>query len=174
MFYENSEFKFTEILESNWLVIQEELNRLQDGDFMTWPEKFLYKKGWEVFGLYSFGNKLDYNCGLCPETTKLLESIPGMTTAGFSSLAPGTHIAPHVGHSKAVLRCHLGLIVPDLCGIRVGNQTKTWQEGKCMVFDDTEEHEAWNRSEIVRIVLLIDFKKASLKDVSQLNSMVMN
>lgn len=159
MFYDSGEFKFAKSLESNWLVIKEELTQLQKADFMPWPEKYLYKKGWEVFGLYSFGKKLDYNCSLCPETTKLVESIAGVTTVGFSSLAPGTHIAPHVGDSSTVLRCHLGLFVPDSCGIRVGNQTKTWTEGKCMVFDDTFEHEAWNQSNLVRIVLLLDFKK---------------
>jgi hypothetical protein len=28
-----------------------------------------------------------------------------------------------------------------------------------LVFDDTTEHEAWNRSDSVRIVLIIDFAK---------------
>ena len=94
---------------------------------------------------------------------KLVESIPGITTAGFSSLAPETHIVPHEGYSKAVLGCHLGLIVPNDCGIRVGSQTKNWTKGKCLIFDDTVEHEAWNRSHHPRIVLLIDFKKANFQ-----------
>jgi len=54
------------------------------------------KKGWEVFGLFAFGNKLDENCEKCPETTKVLQSIPGMTTAMFSCLRPRSHIRPHV------------------------------------------------------------------------------
>lgn len=95
--------------------------------------------------------------------------LPGMTTAGFSSLVAGTHIKPHIGYSKAVLRCHLGLIVPDGCVLRVGTQTRNWQSGKCLIFDDTVEHEAWNNSDKTRIALLIDFKKpeATLKDQSQ-------
>ena len=163
MFYATTGFEFTESLESNWLVIKEELTRLQPKNFMLWPEKFLYNHGWNVFGLYAFGKKLEDNCSLCPETTKLVESIPGITTAGFSSLAPETHIVPHEGYSKTVLRCHLGLIVPNGCGIRVGSQTKKWTEGKCLIFDDTVEHEAWNRSHHPRIVLLIDFKKANFQ-----------
>ncbi|MBD2774166.1 aspartyl/asparaginyl beta-hydroxylase domain-containing protein [Iningainema tapete] len=160
MFYENTNFKFTASLESNWLLIKEELTgKLRKDNFISWHEKFLYNQGWDVFGLYAFGKKLENNCRLCPETTKLVESIPGMTTAGFSSLAPGTHIVPHVGYTNTVLRCHLGIIVPDNCGIRVGNQTRNWIEGRCFIFDDTVEHEAWNRSFIPRIVLLIDFKK---------------
>ncbi len=159
MFYEISKFKFTENLESNWLVIKDELTKLQKSNVSPWPEKFLYEKGWDVFGLYAFGKKIEDNCRLCPETTKLVESIPGMTTAGFSSLAPGTHITPHMGYATTVLRCHLGLIVPDNCAIRVENQTVSWQEGKCIVFDDTFEHEAWNRGESPRVVLLLDFLK---------------
>ncbi|MBP5975410.1 aspartyl/asparaginyl beta-hydroxylase domain-containing protein [Brasilonema sp. CT11] len=84
-----------------------------------------------------------------------------MTTATFSCLAPGTHIAPHKGYINTVLRCYLGLIVPDDCEIRVEHETKTWEEGKCLVFDDTFEHEVWNRSNTSRIILLIDFKKSN-------------
>lgn len=184
MFYENTKFDFTSILESNWLVIKQELSQLQRSNFIPWKETFLYGKGWDVFGLYAFGTKLADNCRLCPETTRLAEMIPGMTTAGFSSLAPGTHILPHIGYSysysedsgepervysgeyegvpslnKAVLRCHLGLIVPDGCAIRVGFLTRNWQEGKCLIFDDTIVHEAWNRGNATRVLLLIDFKK---------------
>lgn len=169
MFFESSEFEFTATLESNWWLIRQELEQLQQELFVSWPEKFLYEKGWEVFGLYAFGSFLKDNCRLCPETTRLVESIPGMSTAGFSSLAAGTHIKPHVGYSKAVLRCHLGLIVPDGCVLRVGTQTRNWQEGKCLIFDDTVEHEAWNYSDKTRIALLIDFKKpgATLSNQSQ-------
>ena len=158
MFFESTEFEFVSRLESNWLLIRQELEQLQQDQFIAWPEKLLYEKDWKVFGLYAFGKKLKDNCRLCPETTRLVEMIPGMTTAGFSSLAPGTHILPHVGYYNAVLRCHLGLIVPDECALRVGNQTRNWQEGKCLIFDDTVEHEAWNYDDTARIVLLTDFK----------------
>ena len=72
MFYETTGFEITDSLESNWLVIKEELTRLQPKNFMLWPEKFLYNHGWKVFGLYVFGKKLEDNCRLCPETTKLV------------------------------------------------------------------------------------------------------
>ena len=103
-------------------------------------------------------NFIKKNCELCPETTKALESIPDLVSAGFSSLAPGTSIAPHTGYPDGLLRCHLGLIIPTDCALRVGDQTHSWTEGKCLVFDDTEEHEAWNKSDQTRVVLLLDFK----------------
>jgi beta-hydroxylase len=89
----------------------------------------------------------------------LIENIPNLVTAGFSSLRPGTHIAPHTGYPDGVLRCHLGLVVPETgCGIRVGDETRHWEVGKCLVFDDTLEHEAWNHSDRTRVILLLDFK----------------
>lgn len=36
-------------------------------------------------------------------------------------------------------------------------KTRTWSEGDVLVFDDTTEHEAWNRSDQTRTVLLFDF-----------------
>src|SRR5215470_11228679 len=79
---------------------------------------------------------------------RLVRGIPGMTMAGFSRLAPGAHITPHrgyEGYSGFVLRCHLGLVVPEGCALKVGDETRGWQEGRCLVFDDSYEHEAWNR-----------------------------
>ena len=98
------------------------------------------------------------NCQLCPETTKLIEQVPNLVTAGFSSLKVGTHITPHTGYPDGVLRCHLGLIGCDGCALRVGEETRSWLAGKTLVFDDTTEHEAWNRGTQTRIVLLLDFK----------------
>lgn len=170
MFFDLNKFEFVTALESNWLTIRKELEQIQHNHFIPWPEKFLYEKGWEVFGLYAFGRKLKNNCQLCPETTKLIEMIPGLTTAGFSSLAAGTHIKPHIGYSKTVLRCHLGLIVPDECALRVGTQTQNWQEGHCFIFDDTIEHEAWNYGDNNRIILLIDFKNSKAASNNQIQS----
>jgi ornithine lipid ester-linked acyl 2-hydroxylase len=157
-FYESAEFPFAALLETNWRTIFDELERVKGEYFIPWSEKYLYKDGWSIFGLYGYGLKIEQNCNLCPETTKLVEQIPNLLTAGFSALAPGTHIAPHTGYPDGVLRCHLGLIIPDNCAIRIGDETRTWQEGKCLIFNDTIEHEAWNRSDRDRIILLLDFK----------------
>lgn len=164
MFFEKANFPFTSQLEASWTKIRDEAAALDLTNYLAWPERFLYEDGWKVFGLHAFGRKLQANCALCPETTKLVEAIPGLTTAGFSRLEPGTHIKPHVGYTKAVLRCHLGLIVPsqDLCQLRVGAETRSWQSGQTFVFDDTVEHEAWNRADSPRIILLLDFLRPQL------------
>lgn len=162
MYYNSADFEFTSALEATWQVVRQEIEQINSRDFVEWPERHLYGKGWDIFGLYAFGLKLAKNCELCPESTKLIESIPGLVTAGFSALKPGTHIAPHTGYPDGVLRCHLGLIGCDGCALRVGDETRNWQEGKCLVFDDTTEHEAWNRGNQTRIVLLLDFKNPAL------------
>jgi beta-hydroxylase len=160
-FYDAARFPFIGMLEENWGVIRDEMVALREGDFIAWPEKSIYGDGWRTFGLYAFGQKQKRGCALCPRTAALVKRIPGMTMAGFSRLAPGAHITPHQGYegyAGYVLRCHLGLEIPEGCALRVGEETRGWSDGKCMVFDDSHEHEAWNRGTGVRTILLIDFR----------------
>ena len=42
------------------------------------------------------------------------------------------------------------------CEFRVGGETREWREGEAFAFDDTIEHEAWNRSDRDRAVLIFD------------------
>ncbi len=158
MFKNKQDFPFLLSLESEWEAIRDEALNLRSGDFLAWPEKHLYEKGWDVFGLLAFGLEIKGNVKLCPKTAELVKAIPGIVTAGFSSLQPDTHIAPHTGYPDGVLRAHLGLVGCEGCSLRVGEETKVWEEGKCFVFDDTTEHEVWHRGQKTRIVLLLDFR----------------
>jgi beta-hydroxylase len=160
MYYDPYQFDFVHRLEANWEAVRDELSRLGPNDFIEYPERYLLgnRTGWDIFGIYFLGVKIDVNCDLCPETAKLVRTVPGMMTAGFSRLAPGTHIVPHAGKPTNVLRCHMGLSVPEKCALRVADEIKQWQHGKCFVFDDTSEHEAWNLSDKPRDVLLMDFR----------------
>ena len=72
-------------------------------------------------------------------------------------LGPRAHVKPHVGWAASVYRMHLGLVVPEGCRLRVAGEARPWREGRCLVFDDTVEHEAWNDSDRPRAVLLLDF-----------------
>ena len=157
MFIETKQFEFIKGLEEKWKIIKEELLGLEKEDFQPWIQKEMYDKGWTIYPLYVFGKEIKMKFNKCPITKTICENVPGISMAGFSSLAPKTHVKPHVGWANSVYRLHLGLIVPDNCFLRVGNQTQQWAEGECLVFDDTVEHEAWNRSEHQRIVLLLDF-----------------
>lgn len=159
MFLEASDYPFTRLLESRWQAIREECRALPPRKFRAWHEKWIYNHGWNVCGLFAFGERIEAGASFCPETSKILAQIPGLFTADFSSLRPGAHIKPHKGYSGSVLRCHLGLKVPGDCALKVAGETREWQEGRCLLFDDTSVHEAWNRSGEERIVLLLDFKK---------------
>ena len=76
---------------------------------------------------------------------------------GFSRLLPGTHIKPHRGFTDVVLRYHIALDVPEGTLFDIGGEERVWKEGESWVFDDTFEHQAMNRGERPRTVLLLDF-----------------
>lgn len=105
---------------------------------------------WKTFFLYGFGEKSVHNCARCPETTAVIEQIPGLLTAFFSILHPGKHIPAHRGLFKGIVRTHLALVVPGKngeCRMRLDNQTLQWTQGKAFVFDDTYTHEVWSTSQ---------------------------
>ncbi|MEY2169402.1 MULTISPECIES: aspartyl/asparaginyl beta-hydroxylase domain-containing protein [unclassified Rhodanobacter] len=115
---------------------------------------------WDAYFLYHHGQRYDAHCAACPQTTALVERMPlsrirehGPETL-FSVLRPGTHILPHRGVTNTRLVAHLPLIVPKGCALNVGGEIHEWQEGRCATFDDTFEHEAWNRSDETCVVLI--------------------
>lgn len=159
-FFDPDEFPFVRVIEQGAPTIRRELDRVLDDDaFSPWLETGLYSTGWSAFALRFFGHRFDENCLKCPLSTEIVEQVPNLLTAGFSRLEAGARIKPHVGYTSRTLRCHLGLICPPRCGIRVGDETRSWTNGKCLIFDDTIEHEAWNDSREDRVVLLLDFLK---------------
>jgi hypothetical protein len=93
-----------------------------------------------------------------PVTTQTLAELPGIgEMAMVSVLGPGAHIQPHCGLHNFRWTAHLGIDVPDGdLGFRVADAVRRWQVGRCLLFDDSFEHEAWNRSSERRVVLLFD------------------
>jgi aspartyl/asparaginyl beta-hydroxylase (cupin superfamily) len=156
------DFDWTERLEAAFEVIRSEVLEIhRKGLFSLNPlsDDFALSGAWNQYRLFNKGKKYAENCAHCPQTAKMVESIPGATSAGsvyFAALTPGAHLRAHWGPHNARLRCHLGIVVPQGCEIRVGTETGTWQEGKVIIFDDSFEHELWNRSDTTRIVLILD------------------
>lgn len=117
---------------------------------------------WDAYFFHRHGLRHEAHCARCPQTADLLDALPLVRIrdhapeALFSVLSPGTHILPHTGVTNTRLVTHLPLIVPPDCAIRVGGQEHAWQEGRCVTFDDTWQHEAWNRSNQLRVVLILD------------------
>jgi aspartyl/asparaginyl beta-hydroxylase (cupin superfamily) len=125
---------------------------------------------WTAIHLLQNGRRIDANARHCPRTLDAISrmdqpSVPGASpNAMFSLLAPRTRIPPHTGVANTRLVCHLPLIVPDECGFRCGSTTRKWRVGEAFVFDDTIEHEAWNDSGELRVVLIIDLWAPALGD----------
>ena len=117
---------------------------------------------WGACFLWEYGVRNDPVCDLCPETAAALAAVPQnivpgkAPTAFFSILKAGAHIPAHTGVTNTRAIVHLPLIVPDGCEFRVGGETRQWREGEAFVFDDTINHEAWNRSGRDRVVLIFD------------------
>ena len=117
---------------------------------------------WKSFFLKGYGYEVEDNIRRCPVTAELVSRIPGLNSAFFSILEPGTHIPRHRGVTKAIMTAHLGLIVPRAraaCRMQVDNEIVHWEEGKALVFDDTFHHEVWNDSDELRAVLLLQFRR---------------
>jgi aspartyl/asparaginyl beta-hydroxylase (cupin superfamily)/Tfp pilus assembly protein PilF len=125
---------------------------------------------WGAFHLWKEGERFDEACARAPRTAALVESLPICLIKGrapnvfFSILKAGSHIPAHTGVTNVRSVVHLPLIVPNGCEFRVGGETRTWVEGEAFAFDDTIEHEAWNRSDQDRAVLIIDAWNPYLSD----------
>lgn len=185
-FFDKSQFDWVENIEANWQLIRKELDQVMlDRDKIpnfidVSPDqtKIDAEPGkWKTFFLHGYGYQVEDNLKRCPETARLLQTIPGLTTAFFSILAPGKHIPPHRGPYAGVLRYHLGLIVPeprDKVRIRVGDDIGYWAEGESLIFDDTYEHEVWNETDSYRAVLFVDFVRPLDSYAKRINDKVIN
>lgn len=174
-FFERSRFDWLPRLESATSIIREELEAALAADQGLQPyvqvdagvdpqqwNTLNGSRAWSALHLSKGGTPVAENRARCPKTARVLDSLPLPQVPGhapealFSILQPGTHIPPHFGLANYKLVAHLPLVVPPDCAIRVGNETRSWTEGECLVFDDSFQHEAWNRSSARRAVLIID------------------
>jgi aspartate beta-hydroxylase len=153
-----ADFPWTATLEEAYPVIREEMLAAR-GRARKHQQNLVDQGSWNVLYFYSSGRRVDEAHELCPQTSAILRSIPGLGDAGqvyFSIHSPGTHVTPHCGTTNTRLRCHLGLVIPDGCRIRIGTEIVRWQEGRCLIFDDSFEHEVWHDGDRDRVVLILD------------------
>lgn len=174
-FFDREDFPWLDAFEAATGAIRDEfLTALQSEEgfepYITYPPDVPHNQWvelnnsprWSALHLYKMGTLVEQNAVQCPTTMSLLAHAPqpdqpGRTPAAmFSLLKPMTRIPPHSGVTNVRLVTHLPLIVPADCGFRVGNEVREWVPGKAWVFDDTIEHEAWNNSDKLRVVLIFD------------------
>ena len=173
-FYERDEFSWLAEVEQAVPEMQAELRTIlaEGQDFAPYVESsserpraanpLINDPSWGAYYFWRNGKIVPENAMRCPVTIKALEHAPmplideRSPVALWSLLKPGTHIQPHHGMLNTRLICHIPLIVPKDCAIRVGNETRAWREGEALIFDDSFEHEAWNKSGDTRVILLFE------------------
>jgi aspartyl/asparaginyl beta-hydroxylase (cupin superfamily) len=132
------------------------------------------KLDWSAYYFFRFGERIAAAAARCPQTMAALDMVPLLDipgrgpTAFFSLLRPKTRIPPHSGVTNSRTILHLPIIVPEGCAFRVGGETRPWREGEAFGFDDTIEHEAWNDSDAVRVVLIFDVWNPYLTEAERL------
>jgi len=128
---------------------------------------------WSAYHLIEQGRVVPEHAARCPATMAALARLPQprqlnrTPSAMFSLLKPHTRIPAHTGVSNVRLVGHLPLILPGDCHLRVGNDVRAWEMGKAWVFDDTIEHEAWNDSDRLRVVLIFDVWHPQLSEAER-------
>jgi len=163
MLLEATRYRFSAALQRNFAVIHREFVELTREDFLEWPDRAAYGGSWLVAPLFmsshieGIEDCFAKNQALCPESTKVLRSIPGVTAAAFSWMEPNCHIYGHKDVKAInVLRAHLPLEVPAGAAFRVGEDLHEWREGNSLLFDGYIDHETGNRGHQRRVVLLVD------------------
>jgi aspartate beta-hydroxylase len=117
---------------------------------------------WTAWHFYERAEPIAERWARAPATAAAFSRIPQAKvplrspTALFSALRPKTRIPAHTGIANFRLLVHLALIIPPGCGFRVGGEKRSWSEGEAWIFDDTIEHEAWNDSDELRVILICD------------------
>lgn len=175
-FYNPSAYETVRFIEKNFDIISSELHDYVNGKQIidvtnpnapynnivnTWKHVYfsnymlLYKSGIENF----------------PKTAAILLSQPDVTLCGIATLKAGGRLMPHCGETNAIIRCHIGLKVPDQlpkCGIRVKDEERSWEVGNALAFNDAFNHEAWNFTQQDRYVLIFDIIKPELRPYKKL------
>lgn len=163
-FFDPAEHPWVATLEAATPMIREELKKLLDADRERLKPYFsrvmAFPPGrWKTLGFYFWKLKLHGNCRRCPGIARLLESIPNLIAGSLSVLEPGANINPHQGDTNAIIRAHLGLEVPagaPACAFQVGDEIRSWEEGKMLLFCDAHTHTAWNHTDRRRLVFIVD------------------
>ncbi len=178
-----NEFPELDPIKNNWKIIQEEvLNLYKNGHFNSATKTgssasfdlgfhSFFKNGWSKFYLTWYGYTHNSAKMLCPNTVKILESIPEVNGAMFSLLPAGSQLKRHLDPLAVSLRYHLGLSTPnsDNCFINVDGKDYTWRDGVAFMFDETYLHYANNNSQQYRLILMGDIARPMLSIGSIVN-----
>lgn len=161
-FVDPTHHNISKVLERDYQVIKDELlSYLQKHELQTYFNTTMVeqKNTWKTLSLNSWNVEVYDNYKHFPKTLAIIKTFPQIVSSSFAMLAANSKIVPHCGDTNGIYRYHLGLIIPaamPLCGFRVGDEWRSWEEGKLITFIDANNHEAINLSEYNRFIFLID------------------
>jgi len=167
-FIDPSQFPDLVPLAAYWREMREEAARLNDEGFIRAAAGYndmgfnsFFRTGWKRFYLKWYGVDMPSAQRMCPRTTELLNSIPGVKAAMFASLPPGARLVRHRDPYAGSLRYHLGLITPNSndCYIVVDGERYFWRDGEAVMFDETYIHYAENTTQMPRVILFCDIER---------------
>ena len=150
-------------LEALYPVIRKEIDKLKPNiDLLTSYDHYqVTMNDWKAIYLYKDEKPHTESFNLVPITAKFMQEdlknlLCPFGEMHYSILKPGVHVPPHCDLWNFTLNLHFAIDIPENCLIRVVNETREWENGKCLLFDYSHEHEAWNNSKKTRICLLMD------------------
>ncbi|MEV7866702.1 aspartyl/asparaginyl beta-hydroxylase domain-containing protein [Streptomyces sp. NPDC088124] len=153
-------------LESNHAAIKEELAAAwstQRSKFSDYEHYLTRQEDWQALYLFRGGGLVESSASTTPTAYRVLkelavdtEKICPLLESHFSTLLPGAAVAPHCDLWNFSINLHLAVDIPEGCSITVAKETRSWEEGKCLLFDYSFEHEARNDGVSPRTCLLVD------------------
>jgi aspartyl/asparaginyl beta-hydroxylase (cupin superfamily) len=163
-FYDTAQFAWVREVEAQWTVIRDEVLAVlaaQEAQLTPYMNEKMTSRPnqWKTLGLMFWTQRSVENCALFPKSWEIIRKIPHLTAASFNLLEGDTTIKPHMGNTNAIIRCHMGLVVPapaPRCAFRVGTETRSWDEGRFLMFCDAHQHTAWNNTDAKRYILVVD------------------
>jgi aspartyl/asparaginyl beta-hydroxylase (cupin superfamily) len=135
----------------------------QRESFADYEHYLVRQRNWQALYLYRDGALNPAAEPVMPTAHRVLKEhavdtglICSLLESHFSTLLPGAAIKPHCDLWNFSINLHLAIDIPEGAGIRVAEETRQWEEGKCLLFDYSFEHEAWNDGSRTRTCLLAD------------------
>jgi aspartate beta-hydroxylase len=170
--HDASAFPWTRAFEDNHAAIRDELDAFlaqQRVTFRNYVGPILHEQAdrgeWHVLYLDYRGHRWDEHRRMFPRLIELVDAVPRRSgTVFLSRLTPGAHIPKHCGSTNSQLTCHFGIVVPDGVELRVARELRRQPEGRCIVFDDSFEHEVWNRADRARYNVFMQVWHPDLSD----------
>jgi beta-hydroxylase len=157
-FLNPDDFPFLKTIKDAYPMILKEFHAAVDETAKQWDDTRIHNGKWETIVFkYEGEDKPDMKAKF-PEFSAFFDNLPvRIFTYGFSIMRAGCEIIPHTNDNIGILRSHLCLFTNPEAKLVVNNEARAWTPGEFFVFDDSNEHAAYNRGDTDRAILLFDF-----------------